>query len=394
MFGSKNVPRSAISLEFCVGDLAAACDRRAPRTHGSRHGVSGVSVDPSALARRPGFAAGGLDLLIGHCPGPALANALGREDLDEIGSVSDEPAHSLPDRLRVARVLVDRRDRGEQARPRELAASDRLAQIDVGGRSDALNGGKASHQRDAGVLGRVEDRLRGGLALGELHVRSSQNGWISVRACRSVRVGGSGHGNRDWRDSCSHRPSHDARAFDDNRRTGKHVALAIDDGSRSDDETPALAPSPGGASTRVLSAREQSQTRPRIGVRSRRRRRRSGPRPERDTSPGRGRAPRRAECRPVCRRPGPRPARAFRRTEGLRSFDPVRVPHTRSVTGGVSPSVLTTRQHAARASDARSAALRAPNKSLGSSALRLTRASCRNPPCTSMDRRSARSSKE
>ncbi len=96
----------------------------------------------------------------------ALADALRGEDLDEVGALrlllADVGAKRLLD---VARALVHRAERRQDARPGQLAAGDGVAQVLVARGAGALHGGEAVHQRDVGVLGARQRHLGRRLAL-------------------------------------------------------------------------------------------------------------------------------------------------------------------------------------------------------------------------------------
>ena len=74
-----------------------------------------------------------------------------------------EPADLLADLIGRPLRVRDLPERRQDARARQHAAIDRIAQHLVRRRADALHGREAGHQRDVGILGAVERGLLGGL---------------------------------------------------------------------------------------------------------------------------------------------------------------------------------------------------------------------------------------
>ena len=99
-------------------------------------------------------------LIVGHRLLAAVADAGGGKDLHHVGAVGLELTHLLADLVGCPAPLVQLADGGEDARPRQDAAGDCLAQLHVVGRPRALDGGEAGEQRHVRVLGGVKNFLR------------------------------------------------------------------------------------------------------------------------------------------------------------------------------------------------------------------------------------------
>ena len=140
-------------------------DGGAAGKRGGAHRGRAVRVHPGPQAERRRLAARRLNLRVGHRLRSALPDALRCEQLDQIGAGGLDGAHERANLIRCAGVLVDRTDRGQQARAGKDAARDRATNLDVQRRSDALDRREAGHQRDVGVLRLVQDRLRRGFTL-------------------------------------------------------------------------------------------------------------------------------------------------------------------------------------------------------------------------------------
>ena len=80
------------------------------------------------------LAARRLQLIVGHRLLAAVADAGRGEDLHDVGAVGLELTHLLADLVGCPAALVQLADGGEDARPRQDAAGDCLAQLDVVGR--------------------------------------------------------------------------------------------------------------------------------------------------------------------------------------------------------------------------------------------------------------------
>jgi hypothetical protein len=152
-------------LGLRIGDLRAVGDGG---TAGERRGAHRRCRMGDAPTRLPclGLAASSQDLLVAQRLSAALADALGGEDLDHIGTVGDGLPDVLPDLIWGHVRLPDWGDRRQQPRAWNLAARNRVAQRHVARRTDALHGGEARHQHGMGVLRGVKRLLGRCLAKG------------------------------------------------------------------------------------------------------------------------------------------------------------------------------------------------------------------------------------
>src|SRR5258708_2503714 len=105
-----------------------------------------MRVDHRAQPHGLRLTAGGLDLLISHTLAAAVANALGGEQLDDIGAVGLHLADLFADLLRRARGLVDSSQRGEHAGTGNYACVDQIANLAIDRRSEALHGSKSGQE--------------------------------------------------------------------------------------------------------------------------------------------------------------------------------------------------------------------------------------------------------
>src|SRR6266849_10331711 len=98
-----------------------------------------MRVNDGAQSEGLGFAAGGLELRVGHGLRAAFADALGGEELDEVGALLFSFADELAKFFRRAGLLGERLERGEHARTREDSAGDGVAKVFVFGGAGTLD---------------------------------------------------------------------------------------------------------------------------------------------------------------------------------------------------------------------------------------------------------------
>ena len=144
-------------------DIGAVLDLGAPGSCGRQDRIGRVGVDEGTEPDGLRFAARGAELHIGHRFPAAVANALGGEDLDQIGPGLFRLSHVRANFLGTAGALVHGSERGEDAWAWQNAASDRVAQLFVGRRPDALDRREAVDERHPGILGAKKRRLAGRL---------------------------------------------------------------------------------------------------------------------------------------------------------------------------------------------------------------------------------------
>src|SRR5262249_50552473 len=124
---------------------------------------SRMSVNHRPQPLRFRFAAYSHELFVGHRLAAAVADALRREYLNDIGAVGLQLADEVAELIRRPAVLVELADRSEDARSGQDAARDGFTQRDIRRRAHALNGGEPGHQGRVSVLRRVIGLLLGSL---------------------------------------------------------------------------------------------------------------------------------------------------------------------------------------------------------------------------------------
>ena len=150
--------------ELRVRHLAPVRHGPAAGERGGADGRGGVGVHPAPLAECLGLAARRLNLRVGEGLSAAFANALAREDLDQVGAFGHLCAHPLAYLLgRLARV-AEGAERRDDARAEHVAGFDRLAEVGVTRGADALDGGESRHDGRIRVPGRAVQPLCGSLA--------------------------------------------------------------------------------------------------------------------------------------------------------------------------------------------------------------------------------------
>ncbi len=186
------------------------------------------------MPERLRLAADRLELRIGHRLLAAVADALRREDLDDVGALFLQLAHLLTQLVGRAAGLVELANRGQDARAGDDAARDRVTQGDVGRRARALNGRDAGHQRDIRVLDHEEHRLGRRLALVVGAAVLAE-----VPADVVVDVDHPGHHRQaaqvvGGRRRAAGLDRRDFRPLHDDRRVSQHLAGAVDEFRRVD----------------------------------------------------------------------------------------------------------------------------------------------------------------
>jgi len=116
-----------------------------------------VSVHECTQALLLRFIASRVQLLLRKRHPTALANALRREDFDQVRACFFLLPHERANFIRRAGLLTSpqqRLDCRQDAWARECAFRDRITQGDVGGRAYALHRSEACHQRHPRIRGR------------------------------------------------------------------------------------------------------------------------------------------------------------------------------------------------------------------------------------------------
>src|ERR1700682_1893007 len=102
-----------------------------------------MRMNNSSQAERSRFTTGGLELRVAQGLRAAFTNALGCEDLDQIGALLLALTDQFTQLSRIPAVFRQSLERREYPRTRKNAARDRIAQVFVFHRAGALNGRKA-----------------------------------------------------------------------------------------------------------------------------------------------------------------------------------------------------------------------------------------------------------
>ena len=137
--------------EHAVLDGGAAGRRGAPGA------LDAVGMDRGAQAERLRLAARRVELRLAEGGTATQPDALGGEDLDHVRPLRLALAHVGAQLFRRALRILQRCQRGEDARAGDGAAGDRVAHLGVERRAEALHGGDAALQGGEPVLHRVED---------------------------------------------------------------------------------------------------------------------------------------------------------------------------------------------------------------------------------------------
>ena len=133
-------------LERRLIEQRPVLDRCASGEHRPLHALRTVRMHGATQSEAFGFAAGSVHLLLRHRRRAAVANALRRENLDDIRSFRGNRPHFFTDLLRRELVVVDRIDSGEHARKRQILSSSEIANRFVDRRAERLNSGHAAHE--------------------------------------------------------------------------------------------------------------------------------------------------------------------------------------------------------------------------------------------------------
>jgi hypothetical protein len=121
-------------------------DLRAAGQDGRPDALRAVGVDERAQAEGACLATGGLELGVAQRLAAALPDALGGEDLDEIGAIGLVLDHRLAQLFGSAGPVVQGLERGEQPRSGNLAPGDRVPHLLVLPGPGTLHGRKAGEQ--------------------------------------------------------------------------------------------------------------------------------------------------------------------------------------------------------------------------------------------------------
>src|SRR5207249_5732844 len=146
-------------IERRLAEQHAVLDRWGPRQHSAPRRLGGMRMHDAAPPMCLGLAAGGSELVLGERRPAAFADALRAEDLDHVGPARDALLYGAAPPVRVARLRRDPVERGDHPRAGDRAARDRVAQLAIERRADALNCRDPRAQRAVGVFLGVEDRL-------------------------------------------------------------------------------------------------------------------------------------------------------------------------------------------------------------------------------------------
>ncbi len=145
-------------LEDIVGDVSSVFDGCATG-HAGRLGSRGsVGMHQGPQSKGLGLAACSLQLSVGHGLVAAFANALGGEDLDEVGTLGLALADELAQLVRVAAGLRERLQGGQESGAGNDAACDRIAEWLIHRRSWTLDGGEACFEGQVRIFDAVQNR--------------------------------------------------------------------------------------------------------------------------------------------------------------------------------------------------------------------------------------------
>ena len=171
--------------EHLVGRKDAVLDLRAAGERGGLHALGAVGVHDRAQPLRFRLAADRIELVLRQCRRAAVANALRREDLDQVRALGLALPNDRAHRVGCESWAADRLQRRDNARARHTAGGDEVAQISVFRRAGTLNRGDAGEQGRAGVGDHGQHRLHGRVAVAR---RVEASAPIEVPARMGVRI--------------------------------------------------------------------------------------------------------------------------------------------------------------------------------------------------------------
>src|SRR6266481_9634261 len=122
-----------------------------------------MGVNNGAESEGLGFAAGGLELRVGHRLRAAFADAFGGEEFDKVGALLLSFADELAKFFRRTGLFGERLERGKHARSGKDAAGNGVAEIFVFRGTGTLDGGEAGVESEHGIFSGVQDGLCGRL---------------------------------------------------------------------------------------------------------------------------------------------------------------------------------------------------------------------------------------
>ena len=186
-------------------------------------------MDKGAEAEFVRFAAGCLELRVGHGLRAAFPNAFRGKELDEVRTLLFPLIDERAKLAGTSAVGRERLERGENARPRNRTAGDGVAEVFVVGRPRTLDRGEAGVEDVDCVVDAVEDRLEGRLT------GTGQPAVVEVPEDVLVRVDEAGRDRAvaqvvDDRVGGDRSPdASDGRAFDNDGRAVQRPAGAVED---------------------------------------------------------------------------------------------------------------------------------------------------------------------
>ena len=146
-------------LERFPIEQSTVLHRRATGPRGTLPALRPMRMHDGSQAACTRLTADRVELLLAQRRSAPYADALRREDLDDVGALLGELIDALPQLVGARVAATDRAQRCEDPGSGQETALDGVAELGVRRGADALHRGDAAHQRDPGILGGVEDRF-------------------------------------------------------------------------------------------------------------------------------------------------------------------------------------------------------------------------------------------
>src|SRR6476661_3443604 len=225
--------------ELAVRQLAAVRAGRAARDRRGARRRYRMGADPRSLAGAPRLIARGAYLRIGERLPTAFADALRRENLDDVGASRDHRPYPGADLRRGQLRVGELRDRREDAGPQEVPVPYAVAELHIRRRADALDGSESGSKRDFRVLARRDHAVEL-----RLHLRGKATVVAEMGVDVDVRVDHPRHqrellqvvGDRSGGRVVAAGYARDARPLDDQCDVLLHATFAIEQARGPDDD--------------------------------------------------------------------------------------------------------------------------------------------------------------
>ncbi|MCX6603541.1 MAG: hypothetical protein NTV52_08105 [Acidobacteria bacterium] len=149
-----------LGSKYLVAQERAVLDGRATGHYRGHGAFAGMGMDESPLAQFLRLAADGFNLSGRHRLPAAIANALGRKQLDRVGSLGHALPHQFADLVRRSVPIREGVEGTDEPWPRDAAAFNRRPEFAIGIRAEALHGGESGRQRRINVR-RTGDHVLG-----------------------------------------------------------------------------------------------------------------------------------------------------------------------------------------------------------------------------------------